>query len=560
MNDVVKDNESFYGKKAMSFVLGLEKVQQSDQVYPCSSFEHINRNLTVARTHMFDALIEIRTLYELKGITCFKPRSIVTSLGVEESLKGAVLDDEIHPNEDQSRDAQKNYEDSPYIMETKNEKWKDSLDQERNGLITLSIEDNEIFDIIKKENQNQLNSKEILKEDKKSLYIYALKEFPDMQVGILCVFKEVSIRENEEFKSLLSYLAVSFLARWQGLYSYKVKLQLELLLRYTNHEIAQVTSGIESLMHKAKKQLSHAEIEYTNKNLEIDKNYPFVNNFIKQSHNLVDGFTRYSYLVDMIASNQSNGNIIGEPNFESFFPYHTFMFRWHDIYGDRLKSQSKILKIEEVKFTDASRPEMYADPRMVEQVVYNLLQNAEKYCYLGTTIYLDYFLSEDEKEYIISVKSFGQLIKEEDKEKIYEYGYRANDSMNRSGIGFGLYIAKQLAEVQGGTLTHESAYLEDKYNISCEYNIPMLYNYKLLEGRYSTTREELNKYEKALIDIKRDNLDKKVLGLDISLGIITPLYVYSHIKEKVAENTFILKIPTDRGKKGKKNESALYRR
>lgn len=96
------------------------------------------------------------------------------------------------------------------------------------------------------------------------------------------------------------------------------------------------------------------------------------------------------------------------------------------------------------------------DEFRVEQVIVNLLTNAFRY---GGSKPVSVTLKTDQASAEITVRDNGNGITLADQHRIFEPFERANTKIG-SGLGLGLYIARQLAEAHGGSLRVESAYGE----------------------------------------------------------------------------------------------------
>jgi PAS domain S-box-containing protein len=90
----------------------------------------------------------------------------------------------------------------------------------------------------------------------------------------------------------------------------------------------------------------------------------------------------------------------------------------------------------------------------LEQVVSNLLTNALKY---GAGHPVDITLTEEHGVALLSVADQGIGIAAEDHSRIFERFERAVSSRHYGGLGLGLWIARQVVEASGGTITVESA-------------------------------------------------------------------------------------------------------
>jgi signal transduction histidine kinase len=93
------------------------------------------------------------------------------------------------------------------------------------------------------------------------------------------------------------------------------------------------------------------------------------------------------------------------------------------------------------------------DRMRLEQVLVNLLSNAMKYG-AGKPIFVD--LERRADVVVLSVRDGGIGIAPEHQARIFERFERAVTKSEISGLGLGLYIAKQILELQGGSIAVES--------------------------------------------------------------------------------------------------------
>lgn len=98
-----------------------------------------------------------------------------------------------------------------------------------------------------------------------------------------------------------------------------------------------------------------------------------------------------------------------------------------------------------------------ADREKITQVLYILLDNADKYTPQGGKIAVTLGRAGDMA--VLKVMNSGEGIAAEDLPKIFDRFYRADDSRSAEsgGFGLGLSIAKTIVDRSGGTITAESA-------------------------------------------------------------------------------------------------------
>ncbi len=98
-------------------------------------------------------------------------------------------------------------------------------------------------------------------------------------------------------------------------------------------------------------------------------------------------------------------------------------------------------------------PEINADSVRIEQVLYNLLENAVKYSPAGSKVSI--FSRQEENAVTIGVSDNGIGISPEDQRRIFEPFARLQES-KMPGVGLGLVVCKRLTEAHGGRIWVES--------------------------------------------------------------------------------------------------------
>jgi signal transduction histidine kinase len=106
---------------------------------------------------------------------------------------------------------------------------------------------------------------------------------------------------------------------------------------------------------------------------------------------------------------------------------------------------------------DTHLPESLAidgDPRMLQRLLANLLDNAVKYTPAGGSVTVG--LEDRGKQVGITVQDTGIGIAAADLPRIFERFYRCDQSRSVAGTGLGLSLARAIARAHGGEVTAES--------------------------------------------------------------------------------------------------------
>lgn len=105
----------------------------------------------------------------------------------------------------------------------------------------------------------------------------------------------------------------------------------------------------------------------------------------------------------------------------------------------------------EIDHAEGFDPGALCDPVLVENVLENLLSNAVKYAPGASVITARLFHDADEVH--CEIANEGPAIAKADRERIFEADYRGTNSTGTQGTGTGLFIARNLARMQGGEVS-----------------------------------------------------------------------------------------------------------
>ena len=246
-------------------------------------------------------------------------------------------------------------------------------------------------------------------------------------------------------------------------------------LKVFRHEIGQQTSGLDWIRLKyfdeelSNNELTSAKLEDLNRDIK---------GYLEQVHYLSK--KAKSILDDPI------------PVKEQFKIYRELIFKWIDTYRVECKRKKLQIKLPTISSEDESRPEINADKKLLEILIYNLMSNAIKYCYLGTKIHLDCKKDDLDSEtpWKLTLTNYG--IEIENSDKIYDFEYRSPNVTEEEGVGIGLYKARQIARAHGGNIIHEREHLSN-------FNIPLMQAY--LDTDFEEKDHEIAEYIKYQLEI-----------------------------------------------------------
>jgi signal transduction histidine kinase len=99
---------------------------------------------------------------------------------------------------------------------------------------------------------------------------------------------------------------------------------------------------------------------------------------------------------------------------------------------------------------------MFADPAKLQQVIYNLIDNAIKYTPNGGKIRVS--LEQVGRDAVLKIADNGMGIPKADQPHVFDRFYRVDKARARDtgGTGLGLSIVQQIVRLHGGSITVQS--------------------------------------------------------------------------------------------------------
>ncbi len=123
-----------------------------------------------------------------------------------------------------------------------------------------------------------------------------------------------------------------------------------------------------------------------------------------------------------------------------------------DVIGSALRRAGAVLGMHQVEVAvSPALPLALGDPVLIEQVLFNLLDNAAKYTPAGTAIQIA--ARADAGRILLQVADRGPGLPADARERIFDKFYRVHaGDTQRAGTGLGLAIARGFVEAMGGTI------------------------------------------------------------------------------------------------------------
>lgn len=111
----------------------------------------------------------------------------------------------------------------------------------------------------------------------------------------------------------------------------------------------------------------------------------------------------------------------------------------------------------EVTGLDSGKIMVNADADMMHQVVYNLVENAVKFVNEGGYISVSY--RTEGGNVLVGIKNSGAGIPKDEVQSIFDRFYKTDKSrsLDKTGVGLGLYIVKTIVNLHGGNIIVNSA-------------------------------------------------------------------------------------------------------
>ena len=202
----------------------------------------------------------------------------------------------------------------------------------------------------------------------------------------------------------------------------------------------------------------------------------------------------------------SQPNLNQEPEIKEFNLYTDLLYDIHQLYSFEHAGRHVFVVLKPRQRLQNRLTTIYADINMLERIIVNLLDNAFKYAYEYSNVYLDYYTESDNA--VVDIISYNSGIPDcsDDsggriRDRIFDRGYRySSEKKKKAGQGIGLYTARNFARKHiVGARTGDVVLIEDE--LISEFHVPALeeaISRNILsedDAGYTTAKKEYTKLE-----------------------------------------------------------------
>jgi signal transduction histidine kinase len=136
------------------------------------------------------------------------------------------------------------------------------------------------------------------------------------------------------------------------------------------------------------------------------------------------------------------------------------------LYENQIESKKLLFKA-----SFKGKCEVHGNPVQIEQLLFNLLDNAVKYVDQGGHLKIRVEEDEKQKQIVLNITNTTSVISKEDLKHIFERFYRSKSSEAKKSFGLGLSIAKKIVDKHSGKI--RVSFNKDKKEFSFEIKLPV---------------------------------------------------------------------------------------
>lgn len=289
--------------------------------------------------------------------------------------------------------------------------------------------------------------------------------------------KNIDQKQFDEFSKFLKTFYPTIWEPYNLLRSVKLRKNLETSMRVSVHETSQIIPVIINTLKREYRLDSKVLIQEDRLNSS---------SITRRTNTLYDTIHRLLLLDNLYKrSTLMFKDLI--PKME-WTDLHRLIYSIKSLCDEKAKGNNlQYITVKGINDFNFSQYEIYTDYQLVSHALFNLIDNAVKYGYMGSVIKINISLSETDLYYAktgnfhlinsiqISVVSYGSEVNKEDEKHIYELFYRSQESKVKDGMGIGLFLVRKICNSLGYSVEYKGQKISD-------YNLP-IYHYGLRQGK-----------------------------------------------------------------------------
>ncbi len=298
---------------------------------------------------------------------------------------------------------------------------------------------------------------------------------------------------------------------------------MERSLRVYRHELGQLTSGMDAL-----------------RKTYMSSGQEMLNVTSRKADDICRDMEAYLGQIHHLSAKAGMTCEIPKPKKKHFQAFAQLLFKIKDTLYLDADQKNIQFSIHPCGPADPFRPPIFGDESLLEQLLFNLVNNAVKYCHPGTKIAMDCKKSDTRvsTQHILTVTNYGMEILAGTQP--YELEFRGPNVGDTQGVGIGLYIADQIARAHGGGIQHRCEKVS-------RFNVPLMEAY--LEAENIDKNESLiETIREQLGELRDSGKYSRVVALDENGDLrptsVVPDELVAKIKEQTWEVTFEVTIPS----------------
>lgn len=122
----------------------------------------------------------------------------------------------------------------------------------------------------------------------------------------------------------------------------------------------------------------------------------------------------------------------------------------------------------DIRGLDSGRNYVNADMDLIQQVIYNLTENAVKFVDEGG--YISYMFGVSDEKVTVTIRNSGEGLKKNEINKVFDRFYKTDESRgkDKTGVGLGLSIVRSIVKLHNGSVlvrSRQGEYTEFEFTI-----------------------------------------------------------------------------------------------